>query len=151
MAEPDLTALATDAYVYGYPLVYNVSEMQRISANGLGSTPPAPFNTFAHAPNLAGPADDFVTINNDTVYAMAQVDLSGGPLMLHVPDTGGRYYVLQFVDAWTNNFAYVGRRGTGTAAGDFLIAPQWWTGDASAVATRIEAPTGVVSIVGRIA
>jgi len=29
-----------------------------------------------------------------------------------VPDTSGRYYVLQFVDAWTNNFAYVGRRAT---------------------------------------
>jgi hypothetical protein len=42
---------------------------------------------------------------------------------LDVPDTAGRYYVLQFVDAWTNNFAYVGHRATGTAAGSFLLAP----------------------------
>ena len=41
---------------------------------------------------------------------MAQLDLSVGPLRLEVPDTGGRYYVLQFVDAWTNNIAYVGTR-----------------------------------------
>ena len=34
-----------------------------------------------------------------------------GPLVLQVPDSGGRYYVLQFVDALTNNFAYLGRRG----------------------------------------
>ena len=33
--------------------------------------------------------------------------------------------VLQFVDAWTNNFAYVGRRATGTAAGSFLLVPQY--------------------------
>jgi hypothetical protein len=44
--------------------------------------------------------------------------VSGGPVALHAPDTGIRYYVLQFVDAWSNNFAYIGRRATGTAAGE---------------------------------
>lgn len=44
-------------------------------------------------------------------------------MALHIPDTAGRYYVLQFVDAWTDNFAYVGHRATGTAAGDFLLVP----------------------------
>ena len=44
-------------------------------------------------------------------------------MRLDVPDTGGRYYVLQFVDAWTNNFAYVGQRATGTGAGSFLLVP----------------------------
>ena len=57
---------------------------------------------------------------NDTIYSIAQIDVSGGPVLLRVPDTAGRYYVLQFVDAWTNNFAYVGRRATGTAA---VISP----------------------------
>ena len=70
---------------------------------------------FSHATTLAGPKDTFVSINNDTVYSIAQLDPSGGPVRLEVPDAGGRYYVLQFVDAWTNNFAYVGRRATGTA------------------------------------
>ena len=91
---------------------------------------------------MAGPADTFVTINNDTVYSMAQIDLSVGPVLLHVPDTAGRYYVLQFVDAWTNNFAYVGHRATGTAAGDFLLVPPGWTGEAPDGATVIEFPTG---------
>ena len=44
-----------DAYVFGYPLVYNVSSMQAIAAHGLGTLPPARFNTFAHATGLAGP------------------------------------------------------------------------------------------------
>ena len=67
-----------------------------------------------------------MSINNDTIYSIAQVDVSGGPVLLRVPDTAGRYYVLQFVDAWTNNFAYVGRRATGTAAGSFLLVPPGW-------------------------
>ena len=76
----------------------------------MGSLAPAPANIFSHATKLADPDDRFVSINNDTIYSIAQVDVSGGPVLLRVPDTAGRYYVLQFVDAWTNNFAYVGRR-----------------------------------------
>ena len=33
-----------DAYVFGYPLVYNVSSMQAIAAHGLGSLPAAGIN-----------------------------------------------------------------------------------------------------------
>ena len=140
-----------DAYVFGYPLVYNVSSMQAIAAHGLGSLPPARFNAFAHATGLASPADAFVSVNNDTVYALGLLDLSGGPLLLHVPDTDGAYYVLQFVDAWTNNFAYVGRRATGTAEGTYLIAPPGWTGSAPDGVAVIESPTDLAAIVGRLA
>jgi hypothetical protein len=57
--------------------------------------------------------------------------------------------VLQFVDAWTNNFAYVGRRATGTTAGSFLLVPPGWTGEAPDGVRVIEFPTAVASIVGR--
>ena len=72
-----------------------------------------------------------------------------GPVELHVPDTAGRYYVLQFVDAWTNNFAYVGHRATGTAQGDFLLVPPGWDDLAPDGHTVIRFPTVVASIVGR--
>ena len=75
--------------------------------------------------------------------------MGGGPVRLDVPDTAGRYYVLQFVDAWTNNFAYVGARATGTGAGTFLLVPPGWEGEAPAGQTVIRLPTAVVSIVGR--
>ena len=80
---------------------------------------------------------------------MAQIDLSVGPVSLHVPDTDGRYYVLQFVDAWTNNFAYVGHRATGTKSGDFLLVPPTWTGTPADQTTVIRFPTNIASIVGR--
>ena len=124
----DLAALAAQAYVYGFPLVFDLQQVARFTRVGMGSVPPVPFNRFSHAANLAGPGDRFVSINNDTVYSIAQLDLKGGPVLLRVPDAAGRYYVLQFIDAWTNNFAYVGRRATGTGAGSFLIVPPGWPG-----------------------
>jgi hypothetical protein len=149
MTDDDLTALAADAFVYGYPLVYDIGEVARIARHGLGDVPPTPLNAFGHARRLAGPDERFVSINNDTLYSIANVDASGGPVRLEVPDSAGRYYVMQFVDAWTNNFAYVGHRATGTAAGAFLLVPPGWAGDAPADATMIRLPTAVASIVGR--
>jgi hypothetical protein len=145
----DLVALAADAYVYGFPLVFDLQEVGSFTREGIGSLAPASFNSFSHASNMAGPQDRFVSINNDTIYSVAQVDVSGGPVLLRVPDTAGRYYVLQFVDAWTNNFAYVGRRATGTAAGSFLLVPPRWKPDAPDGARVIEFSTNVATIVGR--
>ena len=142
-------AQTTEAYLYGFPLVFNLDQVTRYVTEGVGANPAAPFNTFSHARKLAGPQDTFVTINNDTVYSMAQLDLSVGPVTLHVPDTAGRYYVLQFVDAWTNNFAYVGHRATGTEEGDFLLVPPGWEGEFPQHHTVIRFPTTVASIVGR--
>ncbi|GHH78593.1 hypothetical protein GCM10018781_54600 [Kitasatospora indigofera] len=151
MTEPALEALAADAYIYGYPLVADLSMVGHVGAEGLGSLPPAPFNRFSHASQLAAPADEFVSVNNDTVYSIAQLDLSVGPLELHVPDTAGGYYVLQFVDAWSNNFAYVGRRATGTAEQHWLIVPPGWHGSPPEGARVITSPTTVATVVGRIA
>ena len=145
----DLAALAADAYIYGFALVFDLQQVSRFTREGMGSLAPAPANIFSHAQKLAGPDDRFVSINNDTIYSIAQVDVSGGPVLLRVPDTAGRYYVLQFVDAWTNNFAYVGRRATGTAAGAFLLVPPGWQGDTPAGTQVIEFPTTVGTIVGR--
>ncbi|WP_280451837.1 DUF1254 domain-containing protein [Nocardia cyriacigeorgica] len=149
MTTEEPSELAARAYIYGFPLVFNLDQVGRYVRDGVGANPAAPWNTFSHARTLAGPADTFVTINNDTVYSMAQIDLSIGPVSLHVPDTAGRYYVLQFVDAWTDNFAYVGHRATGTGAGDYLLVPPGWTGQAPHQHTVITFPTTIASIVGR--
>ena len=149
MDPANASAQITQAYLYGFPLVFNLDQVTRYVTEGVGANPAAPFNTFSHARKLAGPQDTFVTINNDTVYSMAQLDLSVGPVALHVPDTAGRYYVLQFVDAWTNNFAYIGHRATGTTEGDFLLVPPGWDGATPERHTLIRFPTTVASIVGR--
>ncbi|MEW1690835.1 DUF1254 domain-containing protein [Streptomyces sp. NPDC091265] len=145
-----LVELAAEAYVYGYPLVFDLMMVETCLHKGFGSMAPAPFNHFTHSDRLADADAHFVSVNNDTVYSIAQLDLSGGPVRLHVPDTGGAYYVMQFVDAWSNNFAYVGRRATGTEAGDWLVVPPGWAGTVPGdVRGVIDAPTSVVTIVGR--
>lgn len=151
MPDKDPVALAADAYVYGFPLVFGLSQVLRFTHDGLGELPRAPFNVFAHAHRLAGPDDTFVSVNNDTIYSIAQLDLSACPLLLHVPDTAGAYYVLQFVDAWSNNFAYVGRRASGTGVADYLITGPGWSGVLPHGGTVIAAPTPIVSVIGRFA
>ncbi len=148
-AAPDLAALAKETYVYGYPLVYNLDEIAKLTS-GAGVVRVDGWNSFGPARELLGPEAKFVSPNNDTLYLMAGCDVSGGPLVLHVPDTAGRYYVLQFVDAWTNNFAYVGRRATGTAEGEFLLAPAGYAGPVPDGMTLISAPSDVFVIVGRV-
>ena len=151
MTEPALEALAADAYIYGYPLVADLSMVDQVGSRGLGSLEPAPFNRFSHATALATPADEFVSVNNDTVYSIAQLDLTEGPQLLHVPDTGGRYYVLQFVDAWTNNFAYIGSRATGTAEQTWLITGRGRQATVPDGVRVIVSPTDVATLVGRFA
>ena len=142
-------SLAAEAYIYGYPLVYNIHEMTNtITKPGLFH---APLNVFGHARKLAGPETEFVSVNNDTLYTVAIVDVTEEPQVLHLPDTQGRYYVMQFVDAWTNNFAYPGRRATGTDEALYLLAGPNWEGQVPSGVTLLRTPTNVFAIVGRYA
>jgi len=150
MADTEQVKDAAEAYIYGYPLVYDLQEVAEFVEGG-GSLPiQAPYNTFAYARRLLGPETRFVSPNNDTLYLVAMLDVRQGPVVLHVPDTRDRYYVLQFVDAWTNNFAYIGRRATGTAEAEFLLTDHNHQGEVPAGMTAVQAPTGVFTIVGRV-
>jgi hypothetical protein len=149
MSQQELSRVA-QAYVYGYPLVYSMQEIGKLVAGTSGITHLDGFNVFGAARNLLGPDADFVSPNNDTLYLAAVGDVRRGPLLLDVPDTQGRYYVLQFIDAWTNNFAYVGRRATGTEEGSFLLAEAGYDGPVPDGTTLIEAPGGVFVIGGRV-
>lgn len=145
----NLKEVAKQAYVYGFSLVFNVDEIVRHVNQGVGANKAAPFNRFSHAETLAGPEDKFVTINNDTVYSMAQLDLSGGPVYFEVPKTGNRYFVFQCIDAWTNNFAYIGTRSIGKEGGKFIFLPPGSEEIESGDAQVIHCPTAMVSIIGR--
>ena len=86
---------AAELYVYGYPLVYNTGEIVNLSEGRSSLFPGVPavgFNAFNKARSLLGPDAKFVSPNNDTLYNGAALDLSGGPLLLHAPDTAGRLH-----------------------------------------------------------
>lgn len=133
------------AYVYGYPLLLmdktrQVMQSDNNSSNRLSHVQVFPDHTFR---NVVRP-------NNDTLYSIAWLDLAAEPQVLTVPDTAGRYYVMPLMDAWTNVFAMVGKRTTGTGAAAYLITGPDWQGDAPQGVTRISSPTNMVWLIGRI-
>jgi hypothetical protein len=150
--EQEAHAIGVDAYLYFYPLVTMDLTRRQLTNVGPGATVmQAPPNAFANIP--AYPTAEMKTVvrpNFDTLYSSAWLDLTKEPVIVSVPDTHGRYYLLPIVDMWTDVFASPGWRTTGTDAGDFLIAPPGWTGNVPQGVTRIVAPTPHVWIIGRI-
>jgi len=89
--------------------------------------------------------------SHDMLYVTGWLDLSKGPQVLHVPDMAGRYYSVQFTDPSKNtNFAYVGKRTTGTDAGDYLVAGPGWKGAAPQGMKQIPSPNNSVLVIGRV-
>jgi hypothetical protein len=92
-----------------------------------------------------------VGVNHDTLPTAGWLDLSKGPLVLHVPDMNDRYYSLQFTNPSKNtNFAYIGKRTTGTQAGDYLITGPGWKGQVPSGMTQISSPNNAVLLLGRV-
>jgi hypothetical protein len=89
--------------------------------------------------------------NRDTLYVCGWLDLSKGAQVLHVPDMAGRYYSVQFTDPSKNiNFAYVGKRTTGTKAGNYLITGQAWEGSMPSGMKQVSSPNNSVIVIGRV-
>jgi len=151
ITEQEAHAIGVDAYLYFYPLI-TMDITRRVSTNVeagkvQGGGPANLFSNFS-----AFPTADFKIVvrpNFDTLYSSAWLDLTAEPVIVSVPDTGGRYYLLPMMDMWTDVFASPGWRTTGTQAGNFLIAPPGWSGSVPAGVTRINAPTPYVWIIGR--
>ncbi|MGA0595328.1 DUF1254 domain-containing protein [Enterovirga sp. CN4-39] len=161
ITEQEARDIATEAYVYFYPLVSMDVTRRQFTNVEPGKIPGrGPANMFNNVPAYP-PATDRggVRINFDTLYSSAFLDLTAEPMVVSVPDTGGRYYLLPMLDMWTDVFASPGWRTTGTQAGDFLITPRGWRPDLRdrfveefrlpAGTQRFEAPTPHVWIIGR--
>ena len=90
--------------------------------------------------------------NRDTLLTVGWLDLEAGPQVLRVPEMTGRYYSIQFTNPMDNtNFAYVGKRTTGTAPGTFIITGPGWKGEVPKGMSRISAPNNSVLVIGRVA
>ncbi|KQV79245.1 DUF1254 domain-containing protein [Rhizobium sp. Root1220] len=154
-------AIGVDAYVYFYPLL-----SMEISRRTFTNIAPGkelgkgPMNSFTNVPEY--PPAEFkgvVRSNFDTLYSSGWLDLTKEPLMVSVPDTDGRYYLLPMLDMWTDVFASPGWRTTGTKEGHFLITPPGWHSDLRDKfieefklpegTQRIDAPTPYVWVIGR--
>ena len=123
-------AIAKEAFIYGFPLVDSYRITYAYFVDQKNPEYKGPFNQIRNFARLMTPADKAVqTPNSDTAYSFLGLDLRAEPVVITVPKiANNRYFSLQFVDAYTFNFAYVGTTTTGNDGGHFLIAGPNWKG-----------------------
>ena len=116
---------------------------------------PIPVNTLyavPDRPSRSASSNNLMAVGtDDLLYIGGWLDVTSGPRLLHVPAMDGRYYSLQFTDPESGaNFAYVGKRTTGTEAGDVLLCDRVWAGSVPAGMTRIDVPHQSALVIGRV-
>ena len=133
-------AIAKEAYIYGFPMVDNYRIQYAYFVDKQGPEYKLPWNQLLNIPRVYTPEDKAIqTPNSDTPYSMVGLDLRGEPMVLTVPVIEKeRYFSIQFIDAYTQNFDYIGSRATGNDGGNFLIAGPNWKG---------ETPKGVKKVI----
>jgi hypothetical protein len=151
LTDEEAQSIAQDAYIYFYPLVLmDVSRKHFTNIESDKMFARGPMNTFSHARTFPPATFRGAThANFDTLYSVGWLDLTKEPVVISVPDTQGRYYLLQLLDMWTDSFAGVGKRTTGTGAGNFVVVGPGWQGDLPHGLQRIDAPTPFVWVIGR--
>lgn len=145
--------LAVEAYTYGFAMVENYKAIF-----GMCVWEQSPqfsgFNHYLHGRELFDSSfETVVNANNDTLYSTTFADLRREPIVISVPPTGSRYFVIQLVDMGTDNFAYIGTRATGSDGGTYvLVGPRWKGSIGTADIDRVVvAPSDFVALATRTA
>ncbi len=140
--------IAAQAYIYGYPLM----EYERVRQTTES------LNTIYSLTSFANPDVDPIwkaigggkRPNTDTFYSLAELDLSGGPVVLSIPDMGDRYFSFQLTDPYTNVVGYIGSRTTGSGPGKYALV---WSGgpqgDIPPDAQVVQVPYSSILMLGR--
>ncbi len=156
-AQPSVTpaearAIAKDAYIYGFPVVDNYRVQYDYFVNSSDPEFKAPWNHIANIPRVFTPADKAVqTPNSDTPYSWMGLDLRAEPIVLTLPPMEKeRYFSVQFTDAYTFNFDYLGTRTTGNEGGNYLVVgPDWKGPTPPGVKKVVRSETELVTVVYR--
>ncbi len=130
VSEAEVRTIARDAYLYGFPIVEEYKVLYAQAVNQGGPDFKAPFNQIGNTANVFTPQDKaIVSPNSDTPYSFVWMDLRAEPLVLTLPPVEKRrYYSVQLIDIYTQNFAYLGTRATGNQGGNFMIVGPDWNG-----------------------
>jgi hypothetical protein len=143
--------LATDAYIYGYPLV--TMEMTRRVITNVAE-PAGTHGAMGQIIKLRKYPDasfrDVTAPNADTLYTTSFFDVGKEPWVLSIPDMNGRYALFPMLDGWTTVFQVPGKRTTGTAAQTYAITGPGWKGTLPAGVKEYKSPTSIVWLLGRI-
>ena len=140
-----ISSIAEEAYAYFYPLV--IMEKTRQPHLAVGSEMGKLFHQRKRSTHkertVARP-------NADTLFSSVWLDLSNGPVVLKTPESLGRYYMYQVLDAWSDTICVVGSRTVGQGPSAVAFVPAGWDGPLPADAFVITAPTRTLWIIGRV-
>jgi hypothetical protein len=130
-----------DAYFWTWPMVnlYNrrlhFATIKEAVRSGPLISPP--LNQIAMLTDYVDPEERSVACpNQDVVYGIGVVALDVSPVVVQVPDFGGRFWVYQIVDLRTDSFVQLGKM-YGTTPGFYLLAGPNWHGDVPKGITKV--------------
>lgn len=146
-------AIASQAYQFGLPAFLNMRQLTEfIQARQYMKPDELPLGGWILVRTLADPSTTNNAPNNDTLYGASYVLLDQqGPVVLTVPEISDRYYSVELLDAYFNNFAVISSRQYGNSGGKFLIVPPSWDDEEPAGYTAIlRSPTPYIALFQRI-
>jgi hypothetical protein len=145
-------AIGKEAYIYLLPQV-TMEITRRISTSVTTPQPTgyAPLNQLGYQTALPDASfRDVVRANVDTLYGSAWFDLSQEPMVVEVPDIGDRFYVLQFLNMWTDVIADPGSRITEPGSHAYVLVSPDWQGELPEGTEKIASPTNIVWLIARL-
>ena len=144
-------ALASDAYIYGYPLVTMEMTRRVITNVAQAKGTRGPMGTIIKLRQYPDATfRDITAPNADTLYTTAFFDVGDEPWVLEQPDMGDRYFLLPLLSGWTDVFGVPGSRTTGGAKQTFLVTGPGWSGTVPDGMKQLKSPTAMVWLLGRI-
>ena len=147
----EAVGIATEAYVYGYPLVtFDMARKQQTNV-AVPDAEHAPMGQMIRMRSY--PAVDnhcCAAPNADTLYTEAWLDVSQEPAVFSIPDMGNRYYMMPILSGWSEVIKVAASTTTGSKAQVYAITGPGWKGTLPPGMTQVKSPTGMVWILGRI-
>jgi hypothetical protein len=147
-AGADVKSIATDAYLYGYPLVM-------LDATRLASSPTNQLLRVNSPPDAR--SRTIVAPQNDTLFAFGWLDLRPEPMVIQAPAVdGNRYWLIQMLDAWTNTIHNPSSVRPQIPAGrtsppfTYALTGPGWSGTLPSDLTQLAMPTGTVFVAYRL-
>lgn len=142
VTEAYVRMMAREAYFWGWPMANIFNRRQAfkdLPEPGLmgGIVPVAPINQLSLLSDYIDPAERLVACpNQDVVYGAGSIALDLEPVVLQVPDFGGRFWVYQVVNLRSDSFAELGKMYD-TKPGFYLLVGPDWQGKVPAGITKV--------------
>src|SRR5262245_28341517 len=143
--------IAQEGYIFGLPPVYIALQADVLTNVAKPENGRAPFNQFDHHRAFPDAKNNkIVGMNVDTLYSLANLDVSAEPVVLVVPPIDGkRWWIMQVIDAWNDVPAAPGSRTHGGKGGAFAIVGPRFKGELPAGLEELRCDSGICALGGR--